>query len=86
MEKIPISRDKEEEERAKYEDELQNIRNENGLIDYRRLQILNYLKRRGVNDELVKKYFQVHDLRKLLQKFQKSKNSPEKNKILENFD
>ena len=86
MEKIPISRDKEEEERAKYEDELQNIRNENGLIDYRRLQILNYLKRRDVNDELVKKYFQVHDLRKLLQKFQKSKNSPEKNKILENFD
>ena len=83
--KIPISRDEEEEQRAKYEEELQNIRNENGLIDYRRLQILNYLKRRGVNDELVKKYFQVHDLRKLLQKLQKSKNSPKKNKILKNL-
>ena len=58
-----------------------NIRNENGLIDYKRIGRLTDLKNRGINDELVRRYFQVLDLRALLEKLKKSKNNPEKNKI-----
>ena len=44
-----IYRDEEEEPDSK---KKKNIRNENGLINYRRLARLIYLKHRGINDEL----------------------------------
>ena len=41
----------------RFEEELNNIRNENGLIDYRRLQRLIDLKEKDINGELVRKHF-----------------------------
>ena len=65
----------------RFEEELNNIRNENGLIDYRRLQRLIDLKEKDINGELVKEAFFRQDLGELLEKLRKSKNNPEKNKI-----
>ena len=57
------------------------IRNENGLIDYKKLNRLINLKSRDTNDELVMKHFLVQHLGALLKKFKKLKNNAEKNKI-----
>ena len=65
----------------RFEEELNNIRNENGLIDYRRLQRLIDLKEKDINGELVRKHFLDKYLGELLEKLRKSKNNPEKNKI-----
>ena len=73
--------DEEEEEQTRYEEEENEIRNQNGLIDYKRLERLIDLKNRGINDELVRKYFQVQDLAALLEKLKKSKNNTERNDI-----
>ena len=78
---FPINYDDEEEEQTRYEEEENEIRNQNGLIDYKRLERLNDLKNRGINDELVRKYFQVQDLAALLEKLKKSKNNTERNDI-----
>ena len=42
---------------------------------------LIYLKNRDINDELVKRYCLVQDLRDLLEKMKGLKNNPEKNRI-----
>ena len=73
--------DEEEDEQTRYEEEETNVRNENALIDCKRLQRLIDLKNRGINDELVMKYFQAQDLGALLEKLKKSKNNTEKNEI-----
>ena len=78
---FPINYDDEEEEQTRYEEEENEIRNQNGLIDYKRLERLIDLKNRGINDELVRKYFQVQDLAALLEKLKKSKNNTERNDI-----
>ena len=78
---FPINYDDEEEEQTRYEEEENEIRNQNGLIDYKRLERLIDLKNRGINDELVGKYFQVQDLAALLEKLKKSKNNTERNDI-----
>ena len=78
---FPINYDDEEEEQTRYEEEENEIRNQNGLIDYKRLERLIDLKNRGINDELVRKYFQVQDLAALLEKLEKSKNNTERNDI-----
>ena len=57
---------------------------ENGLIDYNRLARLIDLEKRvnwWINDELVKKHFQVPDLEILLKRLKQSKNNLEKNKV-----
>ena len=41
----------------KEEEELNNIKNKNGLIDYRQLNRLIGVKKRDINDELVRKHF-----------------------------
>ena len=41
----------------KEEEELNNIKNKNGLIDYRQLNRLIDVKKRNINDELVRKHF-----------------------------
>ena len=61
------------------------ISNENGLLDHRRLQRLLDLKYRDINDELVRKHFQVQDLAALLGKLRKSKYNLQKNKIQVNL-
>ena len=58
----------EEEGQTRYEEEENNIRNKNGLIDYKGLERLIDLKNKGTNDKLVRKYFQVQDLGALLVK------------------
>ena len=70
--------EREEEER------LNNIKNENGLIYYRKLDGLTDPKTRDINDELVREHFLVQDLGSLLEKLRKSKNNPERNKIQAN--
>ena len=67
--------EREEEER------LINIKNENGLNDYRKLNILIVVKIRDVDDELVRDHFLVQDLSEFLEKLQGTKNNPERNKI-----
>ena len=62
----------------KYED---YIRNENGLIDYRKLERLISLKKRGINNELVKKHFLVQDLGTLLKNLRIRSKNTERNKI-----
>ena len=68
-------------EQARYEKEEKNIRNENGLIDYEKLERLIDLKERDISDELVRKHFLVQDLGALLGKLKKSKNNLEKNEM-----
>ena len=62
-----------------------NIRNENGLINYKNLARLTDSKIRDISDELVRKYFLVQDLGDLLENLQKSKNKFENNKIQVNL-
>ena len=78
---FPINYDDEEEEQTRYEEEENKIRNQNGLIDYKRLKGLIDLKNRGINNELVREYVQVQDLGALLEKLKKSKNNTERNDI-----
>ena len=79
---FPINYDDEkEEEQTRYEEEENKIRNQNGLIDYKRLKGLIDLKNRDINNELVRKYVQVQDLGALLEKLKKSKNNTERNDI-----
>ena len=67
--------EREEEER------LNNIKNKNGLIDYRKLNRLTDAKTRDIDGKLVRKHFLLQDLSDLLEKLQKSTNNLEKNKI-----
>ena len=73
------------DEQARYEkeqqEEINNVKNENGSIDYERLARLIDFKSRDINDELVKRRFIVQDLGKLLKKLRKLKHNPERNKI-----
>ena len=73
--------DETEEEELRDKEEENNIRDNNGLIDYKKLNRLINLKERGKINELVKKHFLVQDLGALPEKFRKSKNNKEKNKI-----
>ena len=75
---FPLNHDQEEEQ-TRYEEE--KIRNENGVTDYKRPKRLIDLKNRNINDELVRKYFQVQDLGELVKKLEKSKNNTERNEI-----
>ena len=77
---FPLNYDEEEEFRHKEKEN--KIRNENGLIDYEKLERLIHLKNRDINNELVSnKHFQVHNLRDLLKNLRKSKNNTERNYI-----
>ena len=66
------------EKQARYEEEEKNIRNENGLIDYKKFERLIDFKKRDISDELVRNNFLVQDLGALLEKLKKLKNNPEK--------
>ena len=64
-------------EQARYEEQIKDIRNENGLIDYKMFMNLIYLKERDISDVLVRKHFLVQDPGDLFEKMKKSKNDPE---------
>ena len=61
------------------------IRDNNGLLDYKKSNRLINLKGRDINNELVRRHFQVQDLVSLLEKLKKSKTNPERNKIQVNL-
>ena len=63
--------DEEEEQELRDKEEENKIRDEYGFIDYKRLKRVTDLKNRDINNELVKKHFQVPHLRALLQKLRK---------------
>ena len=50
-------------EKSEFEDEDRNdIRDKNSLIDYKKLDRLISLKERNINDDLIRKHFQVQNL------------------------
>ena len=67
--------------RYEKEEEINNIRNKNGLIDYEKLMRKFGLKERDINSKLVKKHVFTYDLGDVLKNLKKSKIDPEKNKI-----
>ena len=71
----------EREEERKEEEEIKNIRNENGVIDCGKFMRTIGVKERKINREPVKKYFFNDDLRNLLKNFKKSKNNLKRNNI-----
>ena len=50
---------------SRFEDE-EEIRDENGLINYQKLERLIFLKGKNINDELVRKHFLAQNLRSFL--------------------
>ena len=61
-----------------FEDKDKNdIRDENGLINYKMLERLTF-SRKDINNELAKKYFLVEDLEALLKKMKKNKRCRKK--------
>ena len=60
---------------------MRQIRDENGLINYQKLERLISLKERNIIDELVRNHLLVQNLISLLKYFKKSKNDTEKNKV-----
>ena len=75
----------EREPEKKEEEEISNIRNKNGLIDYEKLMRKTGFKERNLNSELVEKYFFTNDLGNVLKNFKKSKTNPKRNKIQVNM-
>ena len=76
---FPYNIDEEWEKDVTYENEVEevnNVRNENGPIDSKKINRLTDAKERDINDELVRNHFLVQDLGDLLEKLQKSKNNP----------
>ena len=63
------------------EEEISNIRNKHGLIDYEKLIKKLGFKERNINSELVKKYFFTNGLGDVLKNFEKSKTNSKRNKI-----
>ena len=78
---FPLNYDVEEKQKSRDREEENKIRNENGLIDYKKRDRLINLKKRDINNKLVRKHFQVQDLGTLSEKVKKVKNNVEKNKI-----
>ena len=78
---FPLNYDEREEQESRDKEEQNKIRNENGLIDYKRLNRLINLKKRDINDEFIKKHFLVQDLGVLLEKLKKIKNNAKRNKM-----
>ena len=52
-------------------EEINNIRNKNGLIDYEKAMRKICLKERDINSDLAKKHFFVYDLEDVLKNIKK---------------
>ena len=63
------------------EEEERSIRNENGLVDYEEFDRLIDIKKRDINDKLVKKHFQVNSLNDMQKELKGSKINLDKNRI-----
>ena len=82
---LPLNYDEEEEQEFSNKEEENNIRDNNGHLDYKKLNRLINLKGRDMNNELVRKHFQVQNLVSLIEKLKKSKNNAERNGIQANL-
>ena len=82
---FPLNYNEEEKKESTNKKEENDIRNENGLIDYEKLKGLIHLKNIDINNGLVRTQFLVQDLGALLKKLKKSENNPERNDIQENL-
>ena len=64
------------------EDEYKNnIRDKNGLINYKKLNRLISFKKRDLSDDLIRKHLQVHNLCTLLKKMFALRNKKENNNV-----
>ena len=74
---FPFNYDEAYEERMRFErqeeERLNNIKDKNGLIDYKRLNRLINAKEKDINNELVSKHFLVQDYESLLEKLGRTK-------------
>ena len=66
---FPLNYDDEEKQETRDKEVEFNTRNENELINYKKLNRLIHLKERDINNELVRKHFLVQNLVALLEKF-----------------
>ena len=65
-----------------FEDEYKNnIRDKNGLINYKKLNRLISFKKRDLSDDLIRKHLQVHNLCTLLKKMFALRNKKENNNV-----
>ena len=63
----------------RFDDEDEDVRDEDGLIDYSKRNRLISLKDRDLNDDLIRKHFQVQNLCALFKKLLKLKNKRKSN-------
>ena len=63
----------------RFDDEDEDVRDEDGFIDYSKRNRLISLKNRDLNDDLIRKHFQVQNLRALFKKLLKLKNKRKNN-------
>ena len=64
------------------EDEYKNnIRDKNGLINYKKLNRLISFKKRDLSDDLIRKHLQVHNLCTLFKKMFALRNKKENNNV-----
>ena len=69
------------EKKKHRKEEERSIRNENGLVDYEEFDRLIDIKKRDINDKLVKNHFQVNSLNDMQKELKGSKINLEKNRI-----
>ena len=68
------------------EEEERSIRNENGLVDYEEFDRLIDIKKRDINDKLVKNHFQVNSLNDMQKELKGSKINLEKKQNSSKYD
>ena len=65
-----------DDEDSRFENGEENdIRDNNGLIDYEKLNRLINLKRRSINDNLFREYFKYQDLDSMLEDLHSTRNT-----------
>ena len=69
-----------DDEDSRFEDNENDIKDNNGLIDYEKLERLINLKRRSINDNLFREYFEYQDPDSMLKDLNSTRNT-ERNDI-----
>ena len=80
-EETTTERGKLEKQRAEEEKEINDIRDENNFIDYKKLARLINFENRSINNELVREHFLVQDLGAKLKQLRDLKINSPKNKV-----
>ena len=80
-EETTIERGKLEKQKAEEEKEINDIRDENNFIDYKKLARLINFENRSINNELVREHFSVQDLGAMLKQLRDLKSNSPKNNV-----